>query len=142
MAEAYVSNAQSVLSETFDDDTVLVNFVTGNYFSLRGAAPVIWSLLQSPTTAERIAAAIADDPSIALGDVRTMIETLVAEDCVLTVNIDESKLTDLPKQSLNGSYSPPVLETFRDLQELITIDPVHEVDDDGGWPHRPARLGL
>jgi hypothetical protein len=35
-----------------------------------------------------------------------------------------------------------VVEAFEDLQELISIDPVHEVDPMQGWPHRPASVQL
>lgn len=142
MARAYVSNLQSVVSENFDNDTVLINFLTGTYFCLRGTAPFIWNSMQTPMTIERIAAMVAADPAEARDTVREMIETLVAEQCVLPVEVDEAEIGDLPRQAQVMSYTPPVIETFRDLQELITIDPVHEVEDNDGWPHRPPRIAL
>jgi hypothetical protein len=30
-------------------------------------------------------------------------------------------------------YQPPTIEKFDDLQELLLLDPVHEVDE-AGWP--------
>jgi|SRR5579862_3399825 len=142
MAIAYVSNHQSVVSETFDDDTILINFVTGTYFSLRGAAPIIWNSLQTPTTIEKIAATLAANPADARDAVREMIETLIAEQCVLPVEVSEAEIAALPEGPQIKPYTPPIIETFRDLQELITIDPVHEVEDNDGWPHRPPRITL
>ena len=34
-------------------------------------------------------------------------------------------------------YVPPQIERFTDMQELLLLDPIHEVDDTG-WPHTPA----
>jgi hypothetical protein len=33
--------------------------------------------------------------------------------------------------------APANLEVFDDLAELITMDPVHEIDTLTGWPHLP-----
>ncbi len=34
----------------------------------------------------------------------------------------------------NGDYVAPVLESFTDMQDLILLDPIHEVDA-AGWPN-------
>jgi hypothetical protein len=39
-------------------------------------------------------------------------------------------------QTTSTPYTPPIIEVFHDLQELISIDPVHDVDEVDGWPHR------
>jgi hypothetical protein len=30
------------------------------------------------------------------------------------------------------------LAVFDDLADLLIADPVHDVDEEAGWPHRPA----
>lgn len=142
MATAYVIDRQSVVSESFDDDTILINFATGTYFSLRGTAPFIWNTLQTPVTIEKIVAMVASNPADAQDAVSEMIETLVAEQCLLPVEIGESEIIDASTQPRTEPYTPPIIETFRDLQELITIDPVHEVEDDDGWPRRRPDIAL
>ena len=42
-------------------------------------------------------------------------------------------LAGAPKQAFEGI----VINRFEDLDELLTIDPVHEVQDEG-WPHRQS----
>jgi hypothetical protein len=32
-----------------------------------------------------------------------------------------------------GAFSPPVLQKFSDMQELLLVDPIHEVKAEG-WP--------
>ncbi len=33
----------------------------------------------------------------------------------------------------NVPYAPPALETYTDMQELLLLDPIHDVDETG-WP--------
>jgi hypothetical protein len=37
---------------------------------------------------------------------------------------------------LDAALPPPVLVRHADLQELIELDPIHEVDTAQGWPFR------
>ena len=39
---------------------------------------------------------------------------------------------------LAAAPGPFTVEMFEDLADLILTDPVHDVDHDAGWPHRPA----
>jgi hypothetical protein len=36
-----------------------------------------------------------------------------------------------------GEYRSPAIERFDDLEELLVLDPIHEVDE-AGWPVTPA----
>ena len=36
-----------------------------------------------------------------------------------------------------GPFVPPTLEKYTDMQDLVLLDPVHEVDE-RGWPHAQA----
>jgi hypothetical protein len=141
MAIAYVRNTESVTSETFDEDTVLINFLTGTYFSLRGSAPLIWRLLQTATSLDEILASVGGDTGDARDSVRAMLDTLIAENCVHSVEVDEAEIGRSNSRTL-VPYTAPIVETFHDLQELIVVDPVHEVDEIDGWPHRPSPLKL
>jgi hypothetical protein len=141
MATAYVQNIESVTSETFEAETVVINFVSGVYFSLSGSAPLIWRLLKTPTSFDVILASIVDDPSVARDAVQAMLDHLITENCVHIVQIDEKELGRL-REPTYEPYSPPIVETFHDLQELIVVDPVHEIDEIDGWPHRPSPLSL
>jgi hypothetical protein len=33
-----------------------------------------------------------------------------------------------------AAFEPPLLEKFTDMEDLLLLDPVHEVDG-RGWPH-------
>jgi hypothetical protein len=38
---------------------------------------------------------------------------------------------------LAGAAGPFTVEMFDDLADLILTDPIHDVDQNAGWPHRP-----
>jgi hypothetical protein len=138
MTVIYAQNAESVTSETFDEDTVVINFLTGTYFSLRGSATLIWSHLQTGSSLDDILTSVGSDAAVARAEVQTVLDLLIAENCVIVFPGGEAGT----KPRLNNkdgapTYTSPVVEVFHDLQELIVIDPVHEVDEFDGWPHRP-----
>ena len=147
MPVCYVANtAFSVAHEAFDEETVLINLERGTYFSLRGSAPTLWLLLQQPVSVEGLVGVLAREvplPADAGAAIGAMLEQLAAEGCVLKLDTAEQLPTDLTSLALlGGSFSVPDVQTFHDLQELIVIDPVHEVADFDGWPHRPPPFAL
>jgi hypothetical protein len=36
---------------------------------------------------------------------------------------------------LPGAFQPPTLESYNDMQDLLLLDPIHDVDD-MGWPQK------
>ena len=147
MPVCYVANTASVAHEAFDEETVLINLERGTYFSLRGSAPALWLLLQQPVSVEGLVGVLAREvpalPADAGVTIGAMLDQLEAEGCVLKLDTPEQLPTDLaPIALLGGSFSRPEVQTFHDLQELIVIDPVHEVADFDGWPHRPPPFTL
>ena len=147
MPVCYVANTVSVAHEAFDEETVLINLERGTYFSLRGSAPALWLLLQQPVSAEGLlgllAREIADLPPEAGTMIGVMLDQLEAEGCLLKLEAPEQLPADLsPLAALGGVLVPPEVQGFHDLQELIVLDPVHEVADFDGWPHRPPPFAL
>src|ERR1700746_2628178 len=143
MATAYVANSSSVVYEKFDEEAVLINVETGVYFSLRGSAPRIWALLQSPSTLDGIVLQMGATESGAREAIEAFLGELVAQSCVLTRQVEEIEIVGSPAPAgAADAFEPPILQAFSDLQELIVVDPVHEVDARDGWPHRPPAFGL
>jgi hypothetical protein len=147
MPVCYVANSASVAHEAFDEETVLINLERGTYFSLRGSAPSLWLLLQQPVSAEGLVGLLARELSSLPPDagalIAAMLEQLETEGCLLKLETDEQLPADLaPLAALGGVLAPPEVQGFHDLQELIVIDPVHEVAEFDGWPHRPPPFAL
>lgn len=133
----YKQNTENVAAEKFDGEFVLINFARGTYFSLRNAAVDVWQQFENGATPEAVGARIAAHFSVAGDAVQAELErcigTLIEEELICE--------TDAPGPAVEGwssqAYEAPVVEVYSDLQDLIILDPVHEVDDAIGWPRRP-----
>jgi hypothetical protein len=143
MSDWYVANLAAVAHEAFEEETVLINFERGTYFSLRQSAPAIWAMLQTPVTPaailDALAAACGPLPAEAPAAVTAMLDRLCEEGCLLR---SEAGAAAAAPAAPGGAFALPVIEAFHDLSELIAIDPVHDTHEFTGWPHRPPAYAL
>ena len=138
--EVLVANSGATASETFGGETVVIHFESGTYFSLRGSAGPLWSLLQTPTSIAAIVNAARDGSAIDPEGLETQLTTFVAqlsEQDLIKASNEAAAQPALSEESLVSLAAPANLEVFDDLAELITMDPVHEIDTLTGWPHLP-----
>lgn len=134
--EACVINFPVVAAEQFGDEIVVIQFDTGRYFSLGGVAQQVWHLLQTPVTPQAMvgalseaAGATAPDPAALLNEITTLTDRLVAEGLVLATDAT-GPMTPIG----SFAYAPASLEAYSDLADLVSIDPIHDVDAMMGWP--------
>ena len=129
----YSINAPDVVAEDFDGEMVILNLGNGHYFSLRGIAPRIWSLLVAGCEPESI-----------LTSVRTKRPELVDASLDFLGRVIELNLVRPRADGADGPIGPldeawsgdgPQIEVFEDLAELIYGDPIHDFDEQTGWPH-------
>jgi Coenzyme PQQ synthesis protein D (PqqD) len=132
-------NSPAVITESIDGEALVVNLESGCYYSLRGPAEEIWTLLLAGATAEEAAAAIAPaygtNPETARSGVDALLEQLLAD--ALVVDREDVTPDDTPVLR-GGAWAQPALEKYTDMQELLALDPVHDVDAEAGWPNVPA----
>lgn len=134
-------NSPDVIHETIDGEVIVINLASGNYYSVKGAGADIWDVIQSSPgiDSSAITAAVAsrfDRASEAVEDeIAAFLEELRQENLVAAA--DNGAVTGSNGMAAANSgkpYEPPVLETYTDMQDLVLLDPVHEVDATG-WPH-------
>lgn len=136
----YRVNRPDVVMESFEGELVLVHMKSGNYYSLQGSAPMIWELIDRGTSLEdigdRLVARHPDDAAEIRRSARDLVEELVAES--LLVPLASAPTPSDKKPGPLDSDAPfvlPVLERYTDMQELLLLDPIHDVDETG-WPRR------
>jgi hypothetical protein len=137
-------NTPHVIHETIDGEVVVINLASGNYYSMKGAGADVWDVIQSSPGAEpsAVAAAVAGrfdqtgdtvEPEIA-----AFLERLREEELVTIVDDGAVGAVAASNGASSGNgvkpFEPPLLEKYADLQDLILLDPVHDVSD-AGWPH-------
>ena len=139
----FAANRPAVVDEMIDGEVVVIDLRTGSYFSLVESAAVIWASLWSRPTHDDIAACLGrvydTDAEQCFAVSGAFLDTLVAEGLVVQVEdaagegaAGEGAVPELPVVS--GPLPAPRLEKFDDMQQLILLDPVHEIDETVGWP--------
>jgi hypothetical protein len=134
----YRINEPDVTAETFDEEVILINLANGRYHSLRGTGAWLWQALTAGLSRreaiDRLLGAKAAGPDAA-GQVAGFIDQLAAEE--LLVAAPERAGGAPPQLASPGAFVAPLIETFTDMENLLAIDPIHEVDVQG-WPHTPG----
>ena len=128
----------NIVNETFDDETVVVDLDSGTYFSLTELASCIWTALPGATRDELVAQ-VADrypgDGDEVRRSVGAFLDALEAEGLVRVDGHDGPASTPLP--ATPERFAAPWFEKFDDMQDLLLLDPIHDVDETG-WPTRPV----
>ena len=135
--QRYATNPQAI-HETIDGETIIIDLATGTYFSLLGAAPTIWNALAAgATTAELVTAveqAYATDEVDVSSDVESFLRMLEGEQLIAATEDGAAGFDSAASAAERLPYVQPKLEKYTDMQDIIMLDPVHEVDS-RGWPH-------
>ena len=140
----YRKNEPNVISETMGEETIIVNLASGHYFSLQGANVTVWECLERGYEEEEIARHVGELYDTGDADVRASVSALVEqlreEALIAPREGGDEPIESLAPPAANGDRPPfamPPLSKFTDMQDIILLDPVHEVDA-RGWPHAPA----
>jgi hypothetical protein len=132
-------NRPAVIDETIDGEVVIVDLQRGSYYSIRGAGVDIWRVLTEPTTPEGVVTHIASQFGRLETDIAATVKRFVSElDGHGLLKPADEEATSVPTADPPAgeppTFEPPSLEKFTDMEDLLLLDPVHEVDG-RGWPH-------
>jgi hypothetical protein len=137
--ERFRINAPSVVSDVIGGETIGINLDTGHYYSLRGVASDIWSLVRRRFLVHRIVEELVREYDGDAGAIESEVVCFIARlrDEGLIVP-DESEVPTSEGREPGGPraprrFEPPSFERFTDMREFLLVDPIHEVDVTD-WP--------
>jgi len=131
-------NTPKIVNETIDGEVVIINFDSGNYYSSDTLGCEIWTLIEQRQSVDDIIQTVKERYSSDKLDleesVRAFLGELELEQLVVSTKEWSTSAPNLPKRSDKQIVSePPKLHKFKDMQELLLLDPIHDVDS-AGWP--------
>jgi hypothetical protein len=138
----YRVNSPQVINETIDGEAIMINLATGSYYSLDRVGGDVWALLEASLPVDDIVVELGRRYDAAEDDIRSGVDDLLQrlsdEELVVACGDGDPVRTrpSEPAPAERLPFHPPKLEKFTDMQDLILLDPVHEVDS-RGWPHLP-----
>jgi len=132
-------NGPLVVAQDIEGEVVAINLNSGCYFSMRESATAIWNLVAGGWTLEETMAHIRQRFVAEPGTIDAEASRFVQE--LLNEQLLRPRTTDAPNPTPNdvlssapGEFVPPVLERFTDMEDLLLLDPIHDVGGEG-WPH-------
>jgi hypothetical protein len=144
-------HAPEVIHESINGEVIIINLASGNYYSLRGSGAEVWGLVQrSPGVSanellDALTQRFSDAPAQLEGQLSRFLDALQADDLITSLDgAEQVTLTLGPDWTRDGGekipFTEPSIEKFTDMQDLVLLDPVHEVEA-AGWPNaRPRDL--
>lgn len=125
--------------ETVDEETIIVNLDTGSYYDLNHSGGRVLAALTAGADPETAAGLVAEaygvDAAELHGAVPELASRLLAEGILIEDPQSPSGDAAAPVEPSSRAYEAPALGKYTDMQELLLLDPIHEVDE-SGWPNR------
>ncbi len=135
-ATLHRADTPDVIAETFDGEVTLIHLRHGYYYGLNPTASAIWTTVApGATDADVIAAVIeahTEPPADADAQTSAFLRSL-REEGLLVPTLEAGPV--IPLTMIPGPFDAPTFQRFTDMQELLLLDPVHDIElDADGWP--------
>jgi hypothetical protein len=130
------------MHETIEGEVILIALDTGTYYSLRETGADVWEGVGRGASQGEIVAALSSRYDGSPDEIGSAVAALLAQ-------LEEERLIEAASAedgdaggwaetdgaaAAKSPFVAPVFEKHTDMQDLILLDPVHEVDP-RGWPH-------
>jgi len=120
---------------------MIVRLDSGNYYSMNTTGGQVWALIEQGASKDQIVSAFSGlyglEKKSTEEPIETFLKYLIAEELILPNGASpEASAAYQPAgiQRLTDSFEPPLLNKYSDMQELLILDPIHDVSD-AGWPN-------
>jgi hypothetical protein len=145
LKQIFKINTPHIVSDFIEDEVIILNLKSGNYYSCRFIAAKIWLMLEQGLSIEKISIDISkfyDGKQKDISDsVDDFIKKLINEELIIISPLENKAIPQVELDNLKESkvtikekFIPPILEVYNNLQDLLLVDPIHDVSDEG-WPN-------
>lgn len=141
-AQRFALNEPTVIQEIIDGEAIIADLGRGFYYSLDPIGSHSWNALVAGCSPAEIIDALAarfpaDREHIVRG-IEALVDRLLLEGLIVG---RASGAAVLPGDHLAlfasvAAFAAPVLSKYTDMEQLLLLDPIHEVDETG-WPNQP-----
>lgn len=123
-----LANKEEFASKLFEGEAIIVNLVTGVYYSMENVGAMFWQMVDKGCSLREIVAAIAARYDVSSEQAEADVEQSAAE--LLQENLVQvsdytvpSKETHKVEPQPKLRYDPPTLNIYRDIAKLWAFDP-------------------
>ncbi len=130
-------NSSRVVSETVDGAVIIIDLETGTYYQLVDSGADAWLLLEKGVSERQFVRAMcsyySDDASAVEQSAIAFLQELKKEEIIVTdggVDAGDELASPVDKRPMSKLQ----LEKFTNMSDLLLLDPIHDVNEQG-WPH-------
>lgn len=121
-------NKSEVTSKVMDGEAIMINLASGVYYSMDKVGGTIWEAIEQGRRLDQILECVRTAYDVSEEQARTDLENLVNQLLEENLIVLQEKGEPLPQEgdsgpSTPGSYEPPVLNSYRDMGDLLALDP-------------------
>lgn len=136
-------NSGDVVCETIDGEVVIVNLQKGDYYSLLRTATEIWNEIEKGTDTQRLIRDLLQRYEASTEEITKAVNqfiTVLEQEKLISIkeeekpNYEAPRLEILPNPLEKPKFQWPEVEKFTDMEDLLLLDPIHEADEEKGWP--------
>jgi hypothetical protein len=139
----YQVNNQHVAHEIIENEVVIIHLDNGNYFNLEGVGTDIWNGIVANMSKTDIINSLLNsyegEEELITESVNNFINQLESEELIIPSDEIE-KINQVTREynetNQKNIFTPPVLQKYEDMQDLLLLDPLHDVNETTGWPMR------
>src|SRR5690349_9637212 len=99
VTEQYRVQPEKVVSESIDNEVIIIHLETGNYYTLKGIGAFVWALLHQPRPSEYLTQYLStryqDKPHEEISaDITAFLADLRREDLIVAAPDTEAEISD------------------------------------------------
>ena len=134
LSDVYAVASKDIVFESFDGEAVVLDLSNGRYFGFSDSGSKVWQALSSGVGTEALIRSAAGTATIDAAALETFIAQLVEFGLLAPCNAAPRPSSEDLLAALAASREPLNVSVHDDLADLITVDPIHEVEEPLGWP--------
>ncbi len=128
--------APAVVSEVIDGEAIIMDLRSGNYFSADGAGARLWEVVTGGCGPEALKAWAHASFDGSADEIASGVDAFVRQllDNGL-IEVWDAEVSAPGPVAQRQPFGRPELCVYTDMQDLLLLDPIHDVDE-AGWPVR------
>lgn len=132
VTEVLKVNLKKVVHERIEDEIIIIDLESGIYYNLVDTAAELWAALVNGATREQLGQAFARRYPGQEKTLEPYLDELLAAE-ILALESQASPPADFELPEAARPFTAPKLTSHTNMSDLLLLDPIHDVDDDG-WP--------
>ncbi|WP_157220258.1 PqqD family protein [Flavisphingomonas formosensis] len=118
-----VPNLQNIVADVVEGEAVIINIATGIYYSIDGIGGWIWDQISAGASIAAIRSALCAAPGADETEVDAALDSFLAELMTEDLVRPSADAADISVAPPKIAFAVPVLNVYRDMTDLMALDP-------------------